>query len=135
MRCLLCSSNFMTDETLRIHYIIQHSANENDYFFKDLFLPDNILKSCDIYMNEIKNCRVKKNHMFLFHYNLSGGSRMNQQLPVSVVTRDSVTYFSINYNDHKNFFFFKKMLSMIFCRESIIVLILVININFKDMLK
>ena len=126
----------MTDETLRIHYIIQHSANENDYFFKDLFLPDNILKSCVICMVEFKNCRVKKNHMFLFHYSQSGGSRMNQQLPVSVVTRDPVTYFSINYNDHKNFyFFFKKMLSMIFCRKSIIVLILVININFKDMLK
>ena len=96
----------MTDETLRIHYIIQHSVNENNYFFKDLFLPDNVLKSCNICMMEFKNCRVKKNHIFLFHYNQSGGSRMNQQLPVSVVTRGPVTYFSINYNGHKKFYDF-----------------------------
>ena len=31
---------------------------------------------------------------------------MNQQLLVSVVTRRPVTYFSINYNDHKNFYDF-----------------------------
>ena len=31
---------------------------------------------------------------------------MNQQLPVSVVTRGPVTYLSINYNDHKNFYDF-----------------------------
>ena len=133
MRCLLCSSNFMTDESLRTHYITQDSVNENDYFFKDLFLPDSILKSCHICMMEFKNCRVKKTHIF---FNQSGGSRMNHQLSASVVTRGSVTYFSINYNDHKNFYdFFKKILSMIFCRDSIIILILVMNINFKDVLK
>ena len=55
---------------------------------------------------KFKNCRVKKNHTFLFHYNQSEGSRMNQQLPVSVVTRGPVTYFSINYNGHKNFYDF-----------------------------
>ena len=57
-------------------------------------------------MREFKNCRVKKTHMFLFPYNQSGGSRMNQRLPVSVVTRGTVTYFSMNYNDHKNFYDF-----------------------------
>ena len=31
---------------------------------------------------------------------------MNQQLPVNVVTRGPVTFFSINYNDHKNFYDF-----------------------------
>ena len=96
----------MTDETLIPHCIIQHSVNENGSFFKDLFLPDNILKSCDICMMEFKNCRVKKNHMFLFHHNQSGGSRMNQQLPASIVKRGPVIYFSINYNYHKKFYDF-----------------------------
>ena len=64
----------MTDETLRTHCIWQHSVNENEYFFKDLFLPDNNLKNCDRCMMEFKNCRVKKNHMFLFHYNQAGGA-------------------------------------------------------------
>ena len=31
---------------------------------------------------------------------------MNQQLPVSVVKRGPVIYFSINYNYHKNFYDF-----------------------------
>ena len=44
--------------------------------------------------------------MFLFHYNQLGSSRMNQQLHVSVVARGPVTYFSVNYNDHKNFYDF-----------------------------
>ena len=79
MRCLLCKLNLVTDETLKRQYIWQYSINENEYFIKDLFLPDNNLKSFDKCMIEFKNCRLKKNHMFLFHYSQAGGSRLNQQ--------------------------------------------------------
>ena len=98
----------MTDETLRTHYIWQHSVNENEYFFKDLFLPGNNLKSCNRCMMEFKNCRVKKTHMFLFHYNQAGDSRMNQQLPINVLRRGPVKYFSINYTQYKTFMIFLK---------------------------
>ena len=36
----------MSDETLKMHYIWHHSINEN-YFFKELFSPDNNSKVCD----------------------------------------------------------------------------------------
>ena len=44
--------------------------------------------------------------MFLFHYNQSGGSRMNQQLPLNVLKRGPITYFSVNFNQHKDFYNF-----------------------------
>ena len=106
MRCLRWNLNFVTDETLKAHYIWQHSINENEYFFKDLFLPDNNLKSCDKCIMKFKNCRLKKNHMFLFHYNQTGGSRLNQQLPINVLKRGPIKYFSVNDNQHKNFYNF-----------------------------
>ena len=107
----------MTDETLRTHYIWQHSINENDYFFKDLFSSDNNLKSCDKCMMEFKNCRVKKKHVF-------------------VLRRGPVKYFSINYNQHKNFYdFFQESVVDDFCRQFILILPLVTNIKFRVMLK
>ena len=42
----MCNLNFMSDETLKMHYIWHHSINEN-YFFKELFSPDNNSKVCD----------------------------------------------------------------------------------------
>ena len=44
--------------------------------------------------------------MFLFHYNQSEGSRMNQQLPLNVLKRGPITYFSVNFNQHKDFYNF-----------------------------
>ena len=106
MKCLLCNLNFTTDETLRTHYIWHHSINANNEFFEDLFLPVNNLKRCEKCMMEFKNCRSKKTHMFLFHYNQSGGSTTNQQLTINVLKRGPITYFSINFNQHRKFYNF-----------------------------
>ena len=46
--------------------------------------------------------------MFLFHYNQAGCSRMNQQLPINVLRRGPVKYFSIRYTQHKNFYDFSQ---------------------------
>ena len=54
----------MSDETLKTHYIWQHSVNENNYFFKELFSPDNNSKRCDTCEMEFKNCRQKKTIIF-----------------------------------------------------------------------
>ena len=43
---------------------------------------------------------------FLLHYNQMGGNRRNQQLPKNVLRRGPITYFSINYNQHKSFYNF-----------------------------
>ena len=44
--------------------------------------------------------------MFLFYYTQAGGSRLKKQLPINVLRRDPIKHFSINYNQHKNFYNF-----------------------------
>ena len=57
-------------------------------------------------MMEFENCGLRKNHMFLLHYNQSGGSATNQQPLTNVLGCGLITYFSINYNQRKNFYNF-----------------------------
>ena len=50
-------------------------------------------------MMEFKNCRLKKiPHVFIPLYSQAGDSRLNQQLPINVLRRGPIKYFSINYN-------------------------------------
>ena len=44
--------------------------------------------------------------MFLVHYNQKGGSKFNTDLPLNVLKRGTITYYSINFNHHKNFYDF-----------------------------
>ena len=104
MKCLLCNLSFSIEDTLRNHYILQHLVNKNDVYFKDLFAPDTNYRGCDICMIDFNNSRSRKNHMFLFHYNQMGGNRGNQQLPVNILKRGPIKYFTISYNQHKNFY-------------------------------
>lgn len=104
MMCLLCNKYFDVD-VLKPHYLCYHYINENNYFFRELFSPDNVSKRFDECKLEFKNCRLKKNHNFLLHYQQTGG-RGNQQLPLNVLRRCPITYFSINYHQHKDFHHF-----------------------------
>ena len=45
-RCLLCSIQCCEAEVLKRYYIAYHKVNEDDFCFKELFLPDNIEKNC-----------------------------------------------------------------------------------------
>ena len=106
MICLICNLNSMSDETLKMYYIWHHSINENKYFFMELFSRDNNSKICDGFKMECKNCRLKKIHNSLLHYNQVGGSRMNQQLSVNILRRGSIMYYTINFQQRKNFYDF-----------------------------
>ena len=92
----------MSDETLKMHYIWHHSINENDYFFRELFSPNNNSKRSDECKMEFKNCRLKKNRNFLLPYNQVASSRMNRQLPVNVLRRGPIMNYTINFLQHKN---------------------------------
>ena len=50
---------------LKARYIWQHSINENNYFFKELFSPDNNSKRCDTCEMKFKNSRLEKKTKFL----------------------------------------------------------------------
>ena len=96
MRCLICNGN-LDVEVLKTHYQYYHSISKDNYFFRELFLPDNNSKKCDECQIEFKNCRQKKSHNFLFHRHQQTGGAINQQLPVNVLKRGPITYYSINF--------------------------------------
>ena len=111
MKCLLCSLHFIRESALKKHYVDYHFISDQDIFFKELFLPDTIEKMCRICRETFKSSRSKKNHMFLFHYGKHqqlGGNRdpRNSTLPINVLKRGPTTYYSINFNQHKNFYDF-----------------------------
>ena len=63
MKCLLCDTNFLSEDVLQNHYIWQHLVNENDVYFNNLFKPDTDNRGCDIcqidfekFKNEKKAC-------------------------------------------------------------------------------
>ena len=106
MKCLLCNVNFSSEDELRNHYIWKHLINGNDVYLNDLFKPDGIYTRCDICQIEFENSRSKKNHMLLFHYGQIGGNRGNDQLPVNILIRGPITYYTISQDKHKSFFDF-----------------------------
>lgn len=73
--------------------------NENNEYSEDLFLADNNLKRFEKCMIEFENCGLRKN-------NQSGGSATNQQPLTNVLGCGLITCFSVNYNQHKNFYNF-----------------------------
>ena len=70
---------------------------------------DDGTKRCKVCGLVLINCRQKKNHMFLSHYQQNqqiGGSLMNQQQPFNVLKRGPITYYSVNFYQHKYFYNF-----------------------------
>ena len=58
-------------------------------------MPDSISKS-----------QTKKRHQFLFHREQQVGVSANQQLLLNILRRGVISYFSINYFQHKHFYNF-----------------------------
>ena len=66
MKCLLCSLYFIREQVLKKHYVDYHFINDEDIYFKDLFFPDTINKTCRICNVIFKSPRSKKNTCFFF---------------------------------------------------------------------
>ena len=109
MKCLLCSLHCIQEKILKKHYVDYHFINDQDIFFKDLFTPDTIEKTCRICNETFKSSRSKKKHMFLFHYGKHrqiGRNRGTSTLPINVLKRGPITYYSFNFDQHQNFYDF-----------------------------
>ena len=109
MRCFTCYYRSPEVEIAKNYYIFYHLINKSNCFFKELFLPDteNVhSKRCDECQMKFKNCRQKKNYSFLVHREQQVGGSTNQQLPQNILGRGVITYYSINYFQHKNFYDF-----------------------------
>ena len=111
MKCLLCKYfSAQNDEELRNHYISVDQINKNSYYLKAFFLLDKdrfYSKYCDKCKKVFNSCREKENHSFLQHYQQADGfANMQNNLPINVLNRGSIAYFSINYSLHSNFYNF-----------------------------
>ena len=113
MKCLLCSHHFIRESLLKNHYAAYHFINEEGIFFRNLFTSDTIDKTCRFCNVILKSCQNKKKHMFLYHYGKhqqmggnKGARTWTSGLPISVLKREPMTYYSINFNQHKNFYNF-----------------------------
>ena len=107
MECLLC--HFRSDVLrLKEHYQDYHFIDPKDEKFLNLFKPDYLEDDkcieCSIVFS---NSRKKKNHMFLKHYKRqTGGSRNNVNTPLNILRRGIITYYSVNFDQHKSFYNF-----------------------------
>lgn len=104
MNCLLCKAQFMSVESLRGHYILEHSVDDNNETFRDMFSPNTNSKRCHICELEFDSCRMKNNLTLLLHYNQSG-KRINQ-LPINILHQRPIKYFIITFGQHKNLYNF-----------------------------
>ena len=106
MKCLLCDLQTNYDEELKNHYISFHLINKDKYFFKEVFsidIENRYLRHCEECKFYFGTCRIKKNQCFLSHYQQSGG--LNNLL-LNISKRSLITYYSINYFLHKNYYDF-----------------------------
>ena len=109
MKCLLCSLHCIRENVLKKYYVDYHFINDQDILFKDLFTPDTIEKTCRICNETFKSSRSKEKHMFLFHYGKHrqiGANRGTSTLPINVLKRGPITYYSFNFDQHQNFYDF-----------------------------
>ena len=96
----LCHSSFSFNvEVLKNHY---------QYFFKELFQPDDNRKNCNECHIHFKNCWQRKNHNFLFHRSWQMGGNIGQMQPINILRRPPIIHYSINFQQHKNFYNFYK---------------------------
>ena len=112
MQCFLCQFE-ASIPTLKDQYQNYHFIDPNEENFVNLFKP--------IYFDDLKcnECQLqfvndfgKKRHMFLNHYGQQnnrqkkqiGGSR--NVLRLNTLIRGPITNYSINFNQHKNFYDF-----------------------------
>ena len=87
MKCLLCSSNFDTDEELIQHYITYQKVDQANKFFQKLFQPQQqspIFRKCLRCNDFLTANSYKVKHDFLKHYDQGQGT-VSEDKPVDIV--------------------------------------------------
>ena len=106
MECLVCDFKFSKDDNGKKHYIEYHGVNDQNAYFLDLFEPDTLERKRSHYRANFRACRMKKNHMFLYHYDrlrMGGAGQRALGLPLNISKRGQITYYSVNFEQHKDY--------------------------------
>lgn len=98
----------MKENVLKKHYVNYHAVNEDDFIFKNFFTSDTLDKKCKICRVNFDTARMAQKHMLLYHYGTKPhiGSASVSDLLLNINRRGPITYYSINFDQHKYFIFF-----------------------------
>ena len=101
MKCLLCSSKFQDQQKRIDHYLTYHNVNQNNCFFKKLFVTDNktFLKKyirCDEFLTTKKE---KAKHDFIKHYD-AGKEIPFEEKPLDVIQLPALTIYKIEFKKY-----------------------------------
>ena len=106
MECTLCHLKFSVISELKKHYVDFHGVDDSNPYFLQLFQLDTLDRKCTKCSVVFGSSRMKKNHMFLYHYNHTGGAKRLNELPLNVLRRAQIVYYSVNFDQHKNYYDF-----------------------------
>ena len=106
MECFLCHFYSKNISVLKDHYHNFHAIDSCNLYFLDLFKPDTLDRKCYICSVVFPICRIKNNHIFLYHYNQRGGARNVQRAPLNTLERGNITYYSVNFQEHNAYYDF-----------------------------
>ena len=98
MKCLLCSSNFEKQQKLIDHYLQYHNVDQNNWFFKKLFVENNkaFLKNCVRCNQFITTKKEKAAHDFLKHYN-DGKNIPFEERPLDIIKYPALVIYQIEF--------------------------------------
>ena len=97
MKCLLCSSNFDTNEELIQHCLIYHKVDQSNKFFQKPFQPQKhspISRKCLRCNDFLTTNSYKVKHDFLKHYD-QGQDTVFEDKPVDIVKTTQILKYEI----------------------------------------
>ena len=103
MKCLLCSSKFQDEQKLIEHYLTYHNVDQNNWFFKKLFVKDNkaFLRNCIRCGEFLITKKEKAAHDFIKHYD-NGKEIPFEGKPLDIIKLPALTIYKIEFKKYKN---------------------------------
>ena len=103
MKCLLCSSKFQDEQKLIEHYLTYHNVEQNNWFFKKLFMKDNkaFLRNCIRCGEFLITKKEKAAHDFIKHYD-NGKEIPFEGKPLDIIKLPALTIYEIEFKKYKN---------------------------------
>ena len=102
MKCLLCSSNFQDKQKLIDHYLTSHNVDQNNWFFKKLFIKENkaFLRKCIRCDEFLITKKEKAAHDFIKHYD-DGKEIPFEEKPLDIIKLPALTIYKLNLKNIK----------------------------------
>ena len=103
MKCLLCSSKFQDEQKLIEHYLTYHNVDQNNWFFKKLFMKDNkaFLRNCIRCGEFLTTKKEKAAHDFIKHYD-NGKEIPFERKPLDIIKLPALMIYKTEFKKYKN---------------------------------